>query len=112
MGSSEDRNVIGTYIHGIFDEEDFRDAFLAFIYARKGQQRGSAPGNRQTYREFREQQLCDLAEMLRKHLDIPAIYRILGMPRETGPQGTAHGPQGNENARFTTNGAEGNRETC
>ncbi len=112
MGSSEDRNVIGTYIHGIFDEEDFRDAFLAFIYARKGQQRSSVPEKRQTYREFREQQLCDLAEMLRKHLDIPAIYRILGIQKENGPQGTVCEPQRNANVRTAVNGAEGNRETC
>ena len=79
MSSSADGTVIGTYIHGIFDEEDFRDAFLEFICRRKGTERHAAPEKKQTYREFREQQLRDLADLMRKNLDIPAIYRIMGL---------------------------------
>ena len=79
MSSSADGTVIGTYIHGIFDEEDFRDAFLEFICRRKGAERHAAPEKKQTYREFREQQLRDLADLMRKNLDIPAIYRIMGL---------------------------------
>ena len=86
MSSSEDGTVIGTYIHGLFDEEEFRDAFLAYICRRKSAERHTAPGKKQTYREFREQQLCDLADMMRKNLDIAAIYRIMGLEGRTDQQ--------------------------
>lgn len=86
MSSAADGTVIGTYIHGLFDEEEFRDAFLAYICRRKGAVRQAAPGKKQTYREFREQQLRDLADMMRKNLDIAAIYRIMGLKGRTDQQ--------------------------
>ena len=78
-----DSGIIGTYIHGLFDEDDFRGAFLEYLYERRGGKR-SLPdaGSRISYQEFREKQLRDLAEVMRKHLDLPAIYRIMGLPGE------------------------------
>lgn len=34
--------VIGTYLHGIFNNQNFRDAFLDYLYSRKNVVRGSA----------------------------------------------------------------------
>ena len=75
-------NVLGTYIHGIFDEDEFRQAFLTYLYERKGLQRDPAVmAEGLSYRAFREDQLGRFAGMLRKHLDIPAIYRIMGLEK-------------------------------
>ena len=74
------QNVTGTYIHGIFDEEEFREAFLSFLIRRRGGGRHiSDDENKMTYREYKEKQIADLAEMLRKQLDIKAIYRMMGI---------------------------------
>lgn len=68
-------NVMGTYLHGIFDEEDFREAFLELICREKG----IDVGKMQTisYREYRQKQYDHLATVLRESLDMDAIYRIL-----------------------------------
>ena len=74
-----DQGVAGTYIHGLFDEEEFREAFLEYLYKRKGmsrQERGRMAAKR--YRDFKEEQLEHLAAVLRESLDMPAIYDILG----------------------------------
>lgn len=72
--------VIGTYIHGIFDEEDFRKAFLEYLYARRGEERQEAADEASlTYRDYKEKQLEDLAAVMRTHLDLPAIYRMMGL---------------------------------
>ncbi len=81
--TDKDKTVIGSYIHGIFDEDGFRQAFLEFLYERKGEIRKTADmGKQMSYQEFREKQLDDLAAILRKHLDIPAIYRMMGIDTE------------------------------
>lgn len=68
-------NVMGTYLHGIFDEEDFREAFLELI----GREKGIDVGKMQTisYREYRQKQYDCLAAVLRESLDMDAVYRIL-----------------------------------
>lgn len=68
-------NVAGTYLHGIFDEEDFRRAFVGLLCERKGVPYGqSGPVS---FREYKEQQYDRLAEVLRESLDMEQIYRIL-----------------------------------
>ena len=77
---SRSGDVIGTYLHGLFDEDGFREAFLSYLYARRGQERCLPDeGHKMTYREYKEKQLAGLAAMMRKHLDIPAIYRMMGL---------------------------------
>lgn len=68
-------NVMGTYLHGIFDEEDFRESFLELLCRRKG----IDCGKMQTisYQEYRQQQYDNLAAILRESLDMDAIYKIL-----------------------------------
>lgn len=69
-------SVLGTYLHGIFDEEEFRSAFVQLLCRRKGisYQRGETV----TYEEYRQEQFDRLAEGLRKSLDMQEIYRMLG----------------------------------
>ncbi len=68
-------NIIGTYLHGIFDEEDFREAFVEFLCRRKGIDFGKV--RTITYREYRQKQYDILAAILRESLDMDAIYKIL-----------------------------------
>jgi adenosylcobyric acid synthase len=68
---SPDGRVIGTYLHGIFDNDGFRAALLARHRA------GETHAPRRSFRERKEEGYDRLAELLRRHLDIPAILRIL-----------------------------------
>ena len=68
-------NVLGTYVHGILDTASASSA-LAGILARK---KGLDPSCLKTsdYASFKETQYDLLADTLRKHLDMSAVYRIL-----------------------------------
>lgn len=68
-------NVLGTYLHGIFDEEEFRSAFVQLLCQRKG-----IPYQKEetvTYEEYKQRQFDKLAKELRKCLNMQEIYRIL-----------------------------------
>ncbi|MGI6205435.1 MAG: cobyric acid synthase [Anaerovoracaceae bacterium] len=67
-------NVFGTYIHGLFDSDDFRHAFLRMIGA-DGKNFSSG------YRKYREEQFDKLADLLRENLDIGKIYEIAGLEK-------------------------------
>lgn len=67
---SADDSVFGTYLHGLFDSDSFRRAFINVL--RK--QKGLGPlATGLAYREFREVQLDKLAELVEAHLDMDAI---------------------------------------
>lgn len=68
-------NVMGTYLHGIFDEEDFREAFIEFLCRKKGIEFEKMKTI--SYKEYKEQQYDNLAAILRESLDMDAVYKIL-----------------------------------
>jgi len=68
--------VAGTYLHGLFDSDPFRRAFLQALADRKGvvlpTETAATPGD--------EVDVLDrMAGVLRQHLDVAAIYRIAGL---------------------------------
>ena len=72
---AENGIVIGTYLHGIFDNENFRDAFLDYLYERKnpcepGSGRSPAPKGS----GFQE-----LAQAVEANLDLEKVWRMLGL---------------------------------
>jgi adenosylcobyric acid synthase len=72
---AENGIVIGTYLHGIFDNENFRDAFLDYLYERKnpcepGKGRSLAPKGG----GFQE-----LAQAVEANLDMEKVWRMLGL---------------------------------
>ena len=69
-------NVYGTYVHGILDSEDVAATILSALAQKKGID-PSALGN-VNGEEYKQQQYDLLADTLRAHLNLPAIYRILG----------------------------------
>ncbi|MBD5528847.1 MAG: cobyric acid synthase [Lachnospiraceae bacterium] len=72
-----DGNVFGTYLHGLFDEEEFRTALIQILCSRKGITREVLDGfSMETYQE---QQFDKLADTLRRNLDMDAVYRIMGL---------------------------------
>lgn len=73
-------NVAGSYIHGIFDEVEFREAFIGLLYEKKGIIRGKT--DHILVQEYREMQFDKLADILRKNLDMERIYRILQVEKE------------------------------
>ena len=73
--------VWGTYIHGIFDDDQFRRWFLDRLRERKGLR---PLGAVQTIFGL-EPALDNLASVVREHLDMDAIYRALGFTGSTRP---------------------------
>ncbi|HDM36480.1 MAG TPA: cobyric acid synthase [Candidatus Syntrophoarchaeum butanivorans] len=68
-------NVIGTYIHGVFDETSFRGSVLDHLFEIKG----ALPSEHPDLNRFREEGFKKLAEVMRKHLDLDRVLEILGV---------------------------------
>lgn len=69
-------NTLGSYLHGIFDEEEFRSAFVRMLCEKKGIPYHS--GNMVSYEEYREKQFDKLADILRESIDMEKIYELIG----------------------------------
>ena len=68
-------NVMGTYLHGIFDTGAFWHALVAHVREEKGiQDEGS---EMMTMEEFRQREFDRLADGVRQNLDMDAVYKIL-----------------------------------
>lgn len=67
--------VLGSYVHGLFDEGDFARRLVELLLARKGIDMDDAPTT--SYDVYKQQQYDLLADGVRKSLDMEAIYRIL-----------------------------------
>ncbi len=74
-----EKNVLGTYIHGIFDEEEFRQAFVKMLCDRKGIQ--YVQSDLSDFRAYKETQYDKLADLLRESLNMDRIYEIMGIER-------------------------------
>jgi adenosylcobyric acid synthase len=70
-------NVFGTYIHGFFDSDELREAFLQILFGKKGINREHITELR--YEDFKEEQYDKLASVLRESLDMDKVYRIMGL---------------------------------
>ena len=70
-------NIMGTYIHGIFDGVDFREYILNKIRSQKGM----AAKKSNTYENLRERELDKLADIVRQNLNIDKIYEIMGLKK-------------------------------
>jgi adenosylcobyric acid synthase len=69
-------NCFGTYLHGIFENDAFRRSLLNRLRARKGM----APLDISArYALLRDQALDRLADLLRKHLDMEFVRRVLDL---------------------------------
>ncbi len=68
-------NVLGTYLHGLFDDGALADALVRRARAIRGLPEADAPAV--DFAAYREAQFDKLADVVRASLDIDAVYRIL-----------------------------------
>ena len=75
--SNVTRGLFGTYVHGIFDEGAFSRAFVNCILRSLGLTETTGAVD---WRTYKERQYDALAQGVREALDMPYIYRLLGLP--------------------------------
>lgn len=73
---SPDARIFGTYLHGIFDNARFREAYLNRIRRDKG-----LPLRHDTHEQDHEDPFEKLADHLERHLNIPLLLDICGLER-------------------------------
>ncbi|MBO4836249.1 MAG: cobyric acid synthase [Clostridia bacterium] len=73
---SREGNVVGTYLHGLFDDGLFFSALAAHVRAQRGEDAG-AKGPVLTMNDFREREFDRIADIVRAAVDMPAVYRII-----------------------------------
>ncbi|KEY59099.1 cobyric acid synthase [Serratia sp. DD3] len=77
---SRDGKVLGSYIHGLFNNDAFCRALLNGLRQRKGLANYAGP--ELNYAAYKQQQFDILADTLRAHLDIARLYQIINEHRE------------------------------
>ena len=70
-------NVMGTYIHGIFDSIYFREYIVNLLRSKKGIKLKES----KEYEKLREKELDKLAAIVRESLDMESIYEIMGLKK-------------------------------
>jgi adenosylcobyric acid synthase len=72
---SADGAVLGTSLHGLFESDAFRVAFLEAVAARRGKAFRSSG---LVFAAAREEQFDRLADLVESHLDMAALERLIG----------------------------------
>lgn len=67
--------IMGTYVHGIFDNDEYRRALINALRQRKGLTPLVAAGNT---RQRKEENYNRLADTVRRDLDMEMIYQMMG----------------------------------
>lgn len=75
-------NVYGTYIHGIFDREEICSEIIKALAEKKGI--SLAGHEAMDYQSIKEREYDKLADMIRKSMDMNAIYAMLQESNYTG----------------------------
>lgn len=70
-------NIMGTYIHGIFDGAAFREYIVNKLRRKKGLEERPS----KIYENLREKELDKLADIVRESIDVENIYKIMGLKR-------------------------------
>jgi adenosylcobyric acid synthase len=73
---SSDGLIFGTYLHGIFDNDDFRHTFINYLRKRKGLPALDFSQELSVV-EKREEAYEKLAEVIRKNVDVQRVYEIM-----------------------------------
>ncbi|MBJ5085073.1 cobyric acid synthase CobQ, partial [Salmonella enterica subsp. enterica serovar Typhimurium] len=76
---SSDGLVLGTYLHGLFDSDEFTRALVNGLRERKGL---TALDSTFHYAQYKSQQFDLLADAMRQHCCIEKIYTIMQQHRE------------------------------
>lgn len=68
--------VMGTYLHGLFDNDGLRRSFLDYLRCKKGLEPLSGRSGKSA-RALREERFDKLAELVRRSIDMERIYELL-----------------------------------
>jgi len=68
-------NVMGTYLHGIFENDDFRYKFIELLFKRQGISIDDMENI--NFKDYKDMQYNLLADVIRNNLDMDMIYSIL-----------------------------------
>lgn len=74
---NKEGNVMGTYLHGVFDAVTFRE----FICNKLRNKKGIESKEAFEYESLRERELDKLADVVRQSLDMDKVYEIMGIKR-------------------------------
>ncbi|MGN0349319.1 MAG: cobyric acid synthase [Roseburia sp.] len=75
VASSDNKNVYGTYVHGMFDKGNIAAAIVHALAEKKGISMEKA--GVEDYCDFKEKQYDKLADVLREYLNMEEIYGML-----------------------------------
>lgn len=78
LKSAINSNVLGSYIHGIFDNNEFANTVLNSIRKKKGLKTIEENFD---YEKFKQNEYDSLASLLKKSLDMDKIYEIIGVTK-------------------------------
>lgn len=84
---SADGQILGTYLHGLFDHSDACEALLLWA----GQGAGLEQVRRIDYRARQEADINRLADAIERHLDLDSVYEALNI-QETAKDPSFHSP--------------------
>ncbi|MBQ7147966.1 MAG: cobyric acid synthase [Pseudobutyrivibrio sp.] len=70
----QNKNVLGTYVHGIFDNEDLAYRLSSSLAQGKGASLGTDSVD---YRQLKEAEYDKLADVIRNNIDMELVYKIL-----------------------------------
>ena len=71
-----DNHTFGTYLHGLFDDDSFRHAFLIAARAASGL---TTPNHLNNWKQQREASLNRLTDIVRTSLDLPKVFSWVGL---------------------------------
>ena len=69
-------NVIGTYLHGVFEEGNFLKVILDYL-------KNENQSEKKSFKEFKEKEYNKLSRIARESLDMNKIYEIMGIKNES-----------------------------
>jgi len=72
--------VLGTYLHGIFDNDLFRQNIIRFLCEKKGFALEGC--DIKTQQELKEEAYDQLAQLVRENMNMPLLYEIMGFAQE------------------------------
>ena len=80
---SPDSRIFGTYLHGLFDGDDFRHAFIRAARAFRHLTPAASLNN---WESKRRESIDRLARVVSQSLDMPTIFEWVGLPYRSGPR--------------------------